>query len=163
MTGKLQEAFKNLVGRKVDTFAAEVISVDKNEGTCVVSNGEIEFTDVALSATVQDGGKRFYIFPKVGSFVLVSPIAEDIHRLYVEFFSEVESIDLKIEGVQMQIDNSGFLLKKENETLKKLMVDLLQEIQKMKFTTNAGPTLLLLNKPQFLAIENRFKQFLKDN
>ena len=63
----------------------------------------------------------------------------------------------------MQIDNSGFLLKKENETLKKLMVDLLQEIQKMKFTTNAGPTLLLLNKPQFLAIENRFKQFLKDN
>ena len=163
MTGKLQEAFKNLVGRKVDTFAAEVVSVDKNEGAGVVSNGEIEFTDVALSATVEDDGKRFYIFPKVGSFVLVSPIAEDIHRLYVEFFSEVESIDLKIEGGQMQIDNSGFLLKKENETLKKLMVDLLEAIEKMKFTTNQGPTLKLINKQSFTDIKNRFKTFLKDS
>lgn len=163
MSGKLQEAFKNLVSRKVETFAGEVVSVDKNTGSCTITNGEIEFTDVALSATVEDGGKRFYIFPKVGSFVLVSPIAEDIHRLYVEFFSEVESIDLRIETVQLQIDNAGFLLKKENETLKQLMVDLLQEIQKMKFTTNTGSTILLINKPQFLAIENRFNQFLKDN
>ena len=43
------------------------------------------------------------------------------------------------------------------------MVDLLQEIQKMKFTTNTGSTIKLVNKPQFLNIENRFKDFLKDS
>ena len=43
------------------------------------------------------------------------------------------------------------------------MVDLLQEIQKMKFTTNTGSTIKLVNKPQFLSIENRFKDFLKDS
>lgn len=43
------------------------------------------------------------------------------------------------------------------------MSDLLQEIQKMKFTTNTGSTILLVNKPQFLAIENRFKDFLKED
>lgn len=163
MSEALQKAFAGLTKRKVDTFAATVVSVDKNAGTCTISDEGLEYTDVQLSASVEDGAKRFHLFPKVGSSVLVSPINEDLHRLYVEFFSEVESIDLKIEAVQLQIDSDGFLLKKENETLKKLMVDLLHEIQKMKFTTNAGPTILLLNKPQFTAIENRFKQFLKDS
>ena len=53
--------------------------------------------------------------------------------------------------------------KKQNETLAKLMSDLLKEIQKMKFTTNTGSTIKLVNQPQFLAIENRFKDFLKES
>ena len=161
MSEALQKALQGLTKRRVDTFAATVVSVDKNAGTCTVSNDGLEYTDVQLSASVEDEAKRFHLFPKVGSSVLVSPINEDLHRLYVEFFSEVESIDLKIEDTQLQIDQNGFLLKKENETLKKLMVDLLQEIQKMKFTTNTGSTILLVNKPEFIDIETRFKDFLK--
>ena len=161
MSKALQDALKKLVKRDVDTFPAQVVSVDKTAGTCKVSDGGLEYEDVQLSATVEDNGKRFFLFPKVGSYVLVSPINEDLHRLYVEFFSEIEDFDLKIENTQLQIDKDGFLLRKENETLKKLMVDLLQEIQNMKFTTNTGSTILLVNKPQFLAIENRVKQFLK--
>ena len=158
---KLQEAIKMIGKRGVSTFPAEIVSVDKNNGTCVINDGSLEFTDVALSATVEENKQRFFLFPKVGSYVLVSPINEDLHRLYVEFFSEIEDFDLRIENTQLEIDKDGFLLKKENETLKKLMVDLLQEIQKMKFTTNTGSTILLVNKPQFLDIENRFKTFLK--
>jgi len=158
---ELQEALKMLGKRGVSTFPAQVVSVNKNEGTCTVDNGNLEFTDVALSATVEDNAKRFFLFPKVGSFVLVSPIEENVHRLYIEFFSEIEDFNMQIDTTQMQIDKNGFLLKKENETLKKLMVDLLQEIQKMKFTTNTGSTINLVNQPQFLSIENRFKTFLK--
>lgn len=118
MSGKLQEALKNLVQRKVDTFAAEVVSVDKNEGSCVVTNGEIEFTDVALSATVEHGGKRFYIFPKIGSFVLVSPIAEDIHRLYVEFFSEVESMEYSLDtGLFIRMNKDGITIEAINKPI----------------------------------------------
>lgn len=163
MKAELQRALAELKKRGVETFPAQVVSVSKDAGTCTVSDGNLEYEDVQLSATVEDDAKRFFLFPKVGSFVLVSPVNEDLHRLYVEFFSEIESIDLNIETVQLQIDENGFLLKKENETLKKLMVDLLQEIQKMRFTTNAGPTIKLINELQFKAIENRFKDFLKDS
>lgn len=158
---KLQDAFRNLGKRGVSTFPAKVVSVNKSEGTCVVNDESLEFTDVALSATVEENGKRFFLFPKVGSFVLVSPVNENMHRLYVEFFSEIEDFDLQIENTRLQIDKDGFLLKKQNETLAKLMSDLLKEIQNMKFTTNTGSTILLVNKPQFLKIENRFKDFLK--
>lgn len=163
MSKELQKAIGELKKRGVSTFPATVVSVDKANGTCTVNDGELEYTDVLLSAQMAENGKRFYLFPKVNSWVMISPIQEDLNRLYVEFYSEIEAFDLQISMTRMQIDEDGFLLKKENETLKKLMVDLLQEIQKMKFTTNTGSTIKLVNKPQFLAIENRFKDFLKDS
>ncbi len=43
------------------------------------------------------------------------------------------------------------------------MSDLLKKKKKMKFTTNTGSTIKLVNKPQFLNIEKRFKDFLKDS
>lgn len=163
MEKELQDAFRKLVQRDVDTFPAEVVSVDKETGTCTVTDGEIEYTDVQLSSTVDSNANRFYLFPKVGSDVLVSPIMEDLKRLYVECYSEIESCDLVIEGVKFQVDKDGFLLKKQNETLKKLMGDLIKEIKLMKFTTNNGPTITLINAAQFTAIEQRFNQFLKSS
>lgn len=164
MSKELQDALRRLSKRETDTFPAKVVSIDKEKGTCVVNDGDLEYTEVRLSATIEDNAKRFFIYPKVGSFVLVSPIKEDIHRLYVEFFSEIESVNVEIETTQLKINHEGFLLKKSNETLAGLMSDLLREIQQMKFlTTSGGPTTRLINKERFKAIENRFKNLLKDN
>lgn len=163
MSKELQKAIGELKKRGVSTFPATVVSVDKANGTCTVNDGELEYTDVLLSAQMAENGKRFYLFPKVNSWVMISPIQEDLNRLYVEFYSEIESLDLQISMTRMQIDEDGFLLKKENETLKALMVDLLAAIEAMRFTTRSGPTIKLLNKQQFTDIKNRFKEFLKDN
>ena len=159
----LQKAFAALKGRGVSTFAAEVIEVDKENGTCTVKDDDIEYYNVQLSSIIDGSKKQMFIYPVIGSSVLVSPIEEKLEWLYVEVYSEVEQVDWNIESVKFNFDKNGFLLKKENETLKKLMVDLLQEIQKMKFTTNTGSTIKLVNQPQFLSIENRFKDFLKDS
>ena len=163
MSKELQKAIGELKKRGVSTFPATVVSVDKANGTCTVNDGELEYTDVLLSAQMVENGKRFYLFPKVNSWVMISPIQEDLNRLYVEFYSEIEAFDLQISMTRMQIDEDGFLLKKENETLKALMVDLLAAIEAMRFTTRSGPTIKLLNKQQFTDIKNRFKEFLKDN
>ena len=157
----LQKAFAALKGRGVSTFAAEVTVVDKENGTCTVKDDDIEYYNVQLSSIIHGSKKQMFIYPVIGSSVLVSPIEEKLEWLYVEVYSEVEQVDWNIDNVKFNFDKNGFLLKKENETLAKLMSDLLKEIQKMKFTTNTGSTILLVNKPQFLAIENRFKDFLK--
>lgn len=157
----LYDALRIFGSRNVQTFPASVLSVNKEDGTCSVNDGDLDHPNVALSASVEDGGKRFYMFPKIGSFVLVSPVNEDIHRLYVEFFSEIEDFDLKIESTQLEMDKDGFLLKKENETLKILMQDLITAIRAMVFQTNTGITVKLLNDVQFQQIEERFNQFLK--
>ena len=159
----LQKAFAALKVRGVSTFAAEVTEVDKENGTCTVKDDDIEYYNVQLSSIIDGSKKQMFIYPVIGSSVLVSPIEEKLEWLYVEVYSEVEQVDWNIESVKFNFDKNGFLLKKQNETLKKLMVDLLQEIQKMKFTTNTGSTIKLVNRPQFLSIENRFKDFLKDS
>ncbi|MEM0542425.1 hypothetical protein WFZ85_07335 [Flavobacterium sp. j3] len=163
MEKELHDAFRKLKQRDVDTFPVKVLSVDKSAGTCKVTDDELEYTDVRLSAVIDGNDKKFYLFPKVGSSVLVSPINEDLKNLYVEAYSEIDGLDLKIDGVHFNIDKDGFLLKKENETLKKLMADLITAIKAMKFTTNNGPTINLVNIADFIALENRFNQFLKGN
>lgn len=115
--------------------------------------------DAYLIVDNEKGGQ--FLEPKVGSMVAVAFISNTIGL--VVGFSELKQYLIQIESTQLQIDKDGFLLKKQNETLAKLMSDLLKEIQKMKFTTNTGSTILLINQPQFMAIENRFKDFLKDD
>lgn len=99
--------------------------------------------------------------PQVGSFVTALFITKEI--AVVVNTSGLEQIQMKIQGTEFQIDEQGFLLKKENETLKKLMKDLIKAIKKMKFTTNMGPTIKLINESEFTALEKRFNQFLKDH
>ena len=80
-----------------------------------------------------------------------------------DFYKKIKRDFIKVENTELKMDN-GFLLKKSNETLAGLMSDLLREIQQMKFlTTSGGPTTRLINKEKFKAIENRFKNLLKEN
>lgn len=167
MEQELIEAFRKLKKRDVDTFPAVVVSVDKENGTCTIAVDGLELSDVQLSSVIDGNNKKFYLFPAVDSSVLVSPINEDLHRLYVEAYSEIESLDLNIGSVQFQIDQTGFLLKKENETLKKLMSDLITAIKAMSFVvttpSGVGATTTLNNASQFEGVLNRFNQFLKGN
>lgn len=152
----LSELQKN--NTPTQTVWVEVKEVDWEAKTMTVLgiDDDLEYYDVLLGLGSVD------IKPKVGSNCLIGFINNSETLPFLIMADEVEEIDIKSEQCQFKI-NDGFLLKKENETLKKLMVDLLQEIQKMKFTTNTGSTIKLVNKPQFLNIEKRFKDFLKDS
>lgn len=150
----LAELQKNSI--PIQTVWAEVTEVDWEEKTMTVIglDDEVEYFDVLLGLGSVD------LKPAVGSNCLIGIIDNNDTTPFLIMVNDVEEIDINVEECQLTIKD-GFLLKKENETLKKLMVDLLQEIQKMKFTTNTGSTILLVNKPQFVDIETRFKDFLK--
>lgn len=135
---------------------AKVISVDWDERTCDAKgvDDDLEFYNILI------GAGCFDMKPKIGSLILIGIINNDETTAVLISSEEIDKVEIKAGNCELTIDN-GFLIKKENETLKKLMVDLLQEIQKMKFTTNTGSTIILVNQPQFMSIEQRFKDFLK--
>lgn len=153
----------------------EVLEVNTQEITVDVKpiDGTAEIFDVRLQAESETGG--LVIFPKVGSMVLVvflnknnasvvntSEITKyELKIENSELLIDKDAFLVKIENVEFQIDQEGFLLKKENETLKKLMSDLIKAIKLMKFTTNNGPTINLINIQDFIDVETRFNQFLK--
>lgn len=140
----------------VQTVWVEVTEVDWEERTmtAIGIDDDLEYYDVLLGLGSVD------LKPKTGSTCLIGIIENQNTSSFLITVNEIEEIDINVEDCQLKINN-GFILRKQNETLAKLMSDLLREIQKMKFTTNTGSTILLVNQPQFLAIENRFKDFLK--
>jgi hypothetical protein len=144
---------------------AKVQSVNESAGTCVlVDDDGLEYFDVRLRP-VQSSNKSFIMIPKIGSLVLTVRI-EDADEWLVIACDEIEKVGYYIDGVVFEVDSDGFLLKKQNETLKQLMSDLLTAIEGMSFTVATpdfvnGSTTAMVNVAQFSAIKTRFNQFLK--
>lgn len=140
----------------VQSVWVEVTEVDWEEKTmtAIGLEDDLEYFDILL------GLDNISIKPKVGSACIVGMIDNNGTTPFLLQADEVEDYNIKVSGCELDIQE-GFLLRKENETLKKLMVDLISEIRKMKFTTNTGSTIKLINEPELLSIENRFKDFLK--
>lgn len=158
---ELAQSLRDITKTSDEVYAkvCEVLEIDQDEKTINVKpvDDTAEIYNVRLQAESETGG--LVLFPKVGSMVLVVFINKN--NAAVVNTSEVEKLSLVIESCSFEVDNSGFLLKKENETLKKLMADLIKAIKALKFTTNNGPTINLINIADFIALENRFNQFLK--
>lgn len=160
---KLKEMAKS-DGPAVSSIA-KVKSVDETKATCVLidEDGQ-EIFDVRLRP-VLTGNKSFILVPKVGSYVLAVRVEDDDDWMVIAA-DEIEKIGYYIGTMIFEIDAFGFLLKKENETLKKIMVDLIGAVKAMSFTlttpdTINGSTTLLNNIAQFTAIETRINGFLK--
>jgi hypothetical protein len=158
---QIQDAFAKLLERDAVTFSAVVVSVDKEKGTCIVSADKLEYK-VRLASVINDSKEKFFLYPKLKSKVLVAPIEEDIHQLHVIKYGDIEQLRLRIGATDFCIDEAGFNFKKENESLRSLILELIDGIKKMKFTTNMGPTIKLINLQDFVAVEDKFKNLLKE-
>ena len=146
-------------GDEIYAKICEVKSVDIEKQTADLQ--PLDGSSEILDAHIQVAENGIFIEPKIGS--LIACVFVNKETAVVVNYSEIKQFQIKIEQVEFQIDKNGFLLKKEEETLANLMKDLLQEIQRMKFTTNTGSTIKLINQAEFKRIENRFKNFLKEN
>ena len=110
------------------TMPAKVISVDAEQGTCVVEIDGNEYDEVRLAAIQQSDNTR-YLLPAVDSQVLVSIIEDDLNLLYVVAYSALDAIDITIgatnitanadkvvidhNGNQLKIDADGHVLIKD--------------------------------------------------
>ena len=164
---QIREAFKNMAklhGPAVSNIA-KVKSVDEEKAICVlVDEDGQEFFDVRLRP-VLSGKKSFILVPKIGTYVLAVRVEDDDDWMVIAA-DEVTKVGYYIGDTIIEIDASGFLLQKENETLKKIMVDLIAAIKAMSFSLSTpdtinGTTTALVNVVQFEGIETRINQFLK--
>ncbi len=146
-------------GDEIYAKLCKVKAINQAEKTITVEplDGSAEVQDVLL--IIDKDKKGLYIEPIVGSVVQIIFLSKEMAIIAAQ--SEIKEWNLQMDKTQMKIDKEGFLLKKDNETLKKIMVDLLDAIKKMKFQTNTGVTLQLLNLQEFENVENRLKDFLQ--
>ncbi len=156
----IKESIQKLVesGNELYAKIAEVMAVDVEAKTCDVKpiDGGSEIFGVFLNLDEKSGQFRE---PVVGALICVVFVTKE--TAVAVNYSELKQHNVKIKETEFIIDEKGFLLRKADENLAKLMDDLLKEILKMKFTTNTGSTITLVNAPEFVGIQNRFKNLLK--
>ena len=151
------DKIKSFVSVQTIWVEADEIDWEEKTMTAIGVSDDLSYYDILL------GLDSILIKPKKGATCLIGLIDNNPTTPFLIWANETEEYSIKVENTELKMDN-GFLLKKENETLAKLMTDLLQEIQKMKFlTVSGGPTTRLINQPKFKEIENRFKELLKEN
>ena len=158
---ELAEGLRQIGKRKTPTIAVEVVSVDKSQGTCVVKDDELQYT-VRLASVINDNVDRFYLFPRVGSSVLIASIGEDENRYYVVAYSEIESVSLRIEDTPLTIDTAGIHLQRGEVDVKSLLNELLNELKTATIPNPAGVGNLAPNNvAKSDEIKNKIKELLQ--
>lgn len=104
--------------RRDTIFPAKVQSVHKEEKRIeVLGIDDILYPSVRLNATMTTPSEgeakpldRFTVYPRVGSWVLISRIQHDDNALYCMAYSDVEAVEAKIEYTALLVDQGGFRL-----------------------------------------------------
>lgn len=99
MSEKFKAAIKKLAQVDNQTDRAVVISVDKNELTCVVQTvaDDLELEGVKLKPVFNDGDLSkmgLILFPAVGSYVIIGQVDGDSTDMIIISCSEIESVGL---------------------------------------------------------------------
>ncbi len=162
---QIKEKLIEVVGVKPNLpITAKVVSVDEDHCTVRLTSG-LELSDVKLKATIKEETDFMLMTPAIGSSVIVMSFTGDLDNLFVVKVDQVESIEMKRNGLTIQLDGKDqkVSIKNESVSLKELFSDLSSLLRTFKVYTPAGPSNTPL--PQSInAITNfelKFKQLLK--
>jgi hypothetical protein len=130
------------------SIVAKVGSVNESDCSCVLFDLDDEAQKYPINNVrlrpITGTNKGFLQVPKVGSIVLAVRV-EDTEDFTVISCSEIDKIQVLA----------------AEESIAEIVSDFISAIKKMKFTTNTGSTINLINIQEFIDIENRIKTFLK--
>lgn len=117
MDEEIKMAIKKLAGEpQAQTLVCEVVSVDWDKRECHVKHDSgIELFHCRLRAVIEDNAQTgLCLKPKVNSLVTVQLIEMQNTAAQVIGYSEVDAIELKMQDIQMTIEN-GKLKVQANE------------------------------------------------
>lgn len=163
-TEQLQKAFQELLRIPEMTFAAKVLSVNKQAKTIEAEDEELKYDDIRLTASIDDKSDKVILYPKVGSWVLVGLIGNDENTLSVCSVSEVESIEGVIGKSFFQIDKDGYRIVRDGKNIRDVLVSgfrnqnkINDELQKVVVSIGVTP-----NIPALEAIKTNNEQVIND-
>lgn len=138
---------------------AKVKSVDENGAVCVLEDEDGQELPEVRLRPVLTGKKSFLQIPKIGSLVLTVRIEDDDDWMIIAC-DEVDKFLWVTDTTKIELTDKVHI-SANNKNMAELIDKLFEAILKMRFTTNAGPTIRLINRPEFESLKNEFKELLK--
>ncbi|ACU57789.1 hypothetical protein [Chitinophaga pinensis] len=149
---QLIEALRSLGMEKATIIPAQVEKSDKAKGTIdVITFDDLKIPNVRLRSVIEEDGKGLLTFPAEKTSVLIARINKSDNYVVVSI-QEPEMIKCKVGEKYLELDKDGLEVSAGDDTLKKCLDDLLDEI-----ITIYAP----MNKAAFTAIKDRLAKLLK--
>jgi hypothetical protein len=124
----------------------------------LVDEDDQEIFDVRLHP-VLSGNKSFLQIPKIGSYVLSIRVEDDDDWMVIAC-DEVDKVVWYVGETMLELTDK-VSIQAGGQNLADLIDELFTAIDNMVFTTNAGPTINLVNKVEFDQLKLKFKTLLK--
>ncbi len=149
---QLIEGLRNLGMEKATIIPAQVETSDKAKGTIDVITFEgLKIPNVRLRSVIEEDDKGMLTFPAEKTSVLIARINKSNNYVLISM-QEPEMIKCKVGEKYLELDKDGLEVSAGDDTLKKCLDDLLDEI-----ITIYAP----MNKAAFTAIKDRLAKLLK--
>lgn len=125
--------------------------------TCTVERGgQATLYDVRLAA-IEDASQSYCIaYPAEGSSVIYGIIDSDKRDAVLIRCSAIDRVAVFVGTTELVISADGYLVKRGNDTLQKLLGELIDEVTKIIVVNGTSPNVAALT-----SIKNRFNQLLK--
>lgn len=156
----LKQAIQQLAQTGEERYAkiCEVISVNTDNKTADLQplDGSSAIDDAYLQ--VDDNG--IFVEPKVGSLVACVFVTKEM--AVIVNHSQIKLFQLQIEQTEFQVDEDGFLLKRNEVNFKSLLNELLMELKMAIVQTPSGPGNFAPNNiAKFDEINGKINQLFK--
>jgi hypothetical protein len=139
----IRDYIKTLSNHQSETriLIGEVTAIDTKKRVCDVQphNGDAVILDVRLQV-IEGNTNGFFVLPKKGSEVAV--IMFDDYLGCVVQTSEIDSVEILIQGKSLMLDKKGVSIKSASANLKDLMDDIISEADDL-YTILLDPTTFL--------------------
>jgi hypothetical protein len=149
---QLIEGLRSLGMEKATIIPAQVEYSDKAKGTIdVITFDGLKIPNVRLRSVIEEDEKGMLTFPVDKTSVLIARINKSDNYVVVSM-QEPDMIKCKVGEKYLELDKDGLKVSAGDDTLKKCLDDLLDEI-----ITIYAP----MNKAAFTAIKDRLAKLLK--
>ena len=115
-SSKIAELLRSIAGtdrQRAAFLTMEVSSV--NGDMCSAKLGDFEIPDIRLSVIKDGSNKGLLVTPAVGSIVLVADLSGgEMRELAVVCYTDIDSVDLKIKGADVHIEEDSIELNSGN-------------------------------------------------
>jgi hypothetical protein len=158
------ESLERLRARMGSRFRLIMTGMAKEvtDTSCTVSReGLPDLLEVRLNAIDDDLQSFATIVPKEGSEVLVGIVEGQKAEAVVISCSEVEKVIWKCGDTQLLFDKDGYTMKRRDESLKKILDNILDEVLKLTVPTSTGPSGTPINAAAFTQIKQRLPNLFK--
>ncbi len=151
------DALEKLVKRytRLQVIEAKVKSLSEDQCEVIALDGSNEFFKVSLNAVLENESDKMINYPAPGSTVIIA-IAPGQTTASIIAFSQVDKAYFQKGSTVQEIDGDGYKLERDGESLKKVINDLIDEVNKIKVIY--GNT---INVAEMIKIQLRLNRILK--